>query len=397
MSFSSDEVNFLVYRYLQESGFQHSAWVFGIESHISQSNINGALVPPAALLSIIQKGLQYTEAEISIGEDGTVQRMVESLSLIDAVMPDVVASRQNQQNQQKQQVKTEVQETNGEEVVTSNEGVSTNERGSDRAEMEVDDQQQAANVAAAVNAVEIPASKATKLRGHESEVFICAWNPTTDLLASGSGDSTARIWDMSDNTASPNQLVLRHCIQKGGTEVPSNKDVTSLDWNNEVNAIKWDPQGNLLASCSDDMSLKIWSMKQDTWVHDLQAHSKEIYTIKWSPTGAGTQNPNMNLTLASASFDSTVRLWDVDRGVCIHTLTKHTEPVYSVAFSPDGKFLASGSFDKCVHIWSTQSGQLVHSYKGTGGIFEVCWNSRGDKVGASASDGSVFVLDLRKL
>lgn len=44
--------------------------MFGIESHISQSNINGALVPPAALLSIIQKGLQYTEAEISVGEDG---------------------------------------------------------------------------------------------------------------------------------------------------------------------------------------------------------------------------------------------------------------------------------------------------------------------------------------
>lgn len=166
---------------------------------------------------------------------------------------------------------------------------------------------------------------------------------------------------------------------------------------NEVNAIKWDPQGQLLASCSDDMTLKIWSMKQETCVHDLQAHSKEIYTIKWSPTGPGTQNPNMNLILASASFDSTVRLWDVERGVCIHTLTKHTEPVYSVAFSPDGKFLASGSFDKCVHIWSTQSGQLVHSYKGTGGIFEVCWNSRGSKVGASASDGSVFVLDLRKL
>lgn len=96
-------------------GFQHSAYTFGIESHISQSNINGALVPPAALLSILQKGLQYTEAEISIGEDGTEQRMVESLSLIDAVMPDVVASRQNQQNQQKQQVKTEVQDTNGEE------------------------------------------------------------------------------------------------------------------------------------------------------------------------------------------------------------------------------------------------------------------------------------------
>ncbi|XP_076311673.1 transducin beta like ebi isoform X2 [Tachypleus tridentatus] len=493
MSFSSDEVNFLVYRYLQESGFQHSAYTFGIESHISQSNINGALVPPAALLSIIQKGLQYTEAEISIGEDGS-ERMIESLSLIDAVMPDVVASRQQQAHSVKNPVvKTETNNGNGEENSTSNFSNHTEN-------MEVN------------GGVEIPSRRATILRGHESEVFICAWNPTKDLLASGSGDSTARIWNMSDNIgAGPNQLVLKHCIQKGGTEVPSNKDVTSLDWNsdgtflatgsydgyariwttdgrlastlgqhkgpifalkwnkkgnyilsagvdkttiiwdastgqctqqfafhsapaldvdwqtntsfascstdqcihvcklgmdkptktftghtNEVNAIKWDPQGSLLASCSDDMTLKIWSMKQDTCVHDLQAHNKEIYTIKWSPTGPGTNNPNMNLILASASFDSTVRLWEVERGVCLFTLTKHTEPVYSVAFSPDGKYLASGSFDKCVHIWSTQSGSLIHSYKGTGGIFEVCWNSRGDKVGASASDGSVFVLDLRK-
>ena len=54
---------------------------------------------------------------------------------------------------------------------------------------------------------------------------------------------------------------------------------------NEVNAIKWDPQGKFLASCSDDMTLKVWSMNRDSCVHDLQAHSKEIYTIKWSSTG----------------------------------------------------------------------------------------------------------------
>ena len=53
----------------------------------------------------------------------------------------------------------------------------------------------------------------------------------------------------------------------------------------QVNAIKWDPQGKFLASCSDDMTLKVWCMDKDTCVHDLQAHSKEIYTIKWSSTG----------------------------------------------------------------------------------------------------------------
>ncbi|XP_046650776.1 uncharacterized protein LOC124341868 [Daphnia pulicaria] len=82
---------------------------------------------------------------------------MESLSLIDAVMPDVVASRQQQtQNKQKPQVvKTEPPNSNGDEPMHSN-----------RWEEET--------------GVEIPASKSTVLRGHESEVFICLrLNPTT--------------------------------------------------------------------------------------------------------------------------------------------------------------------------------------------------------------------------
>lgn len=63
-----------------------------------------------------------------------------------------------------------------------------------------------------MNGIEIPPGHATTLRGHESEVFICAWNPTMELLASGSGDSTARIWNMANPG---NHLVLRHCITKG--------------------------------------------------------------------------------------------------------------------------------------------------------------------------------------
>jgi transducin (beta)-like 1 len=66
----------------------------------------------------------------------------------------------------------------------------------------------------------------------------------------------------------------------------------------EVNCVKWDPTGSLLASCSDDSTAKIWNIKQSTFVHDLREHTKEIYTIRWSPTGPGTNNPNKQLTLA---------------------------------------------------------------------------------------------------
>jgi hypothetical protein len=45
-------------------------------------------------------------------------------------------------------------------------------------------------------------------------------------------------------------------------------------------------------------------MDSSTAIHDLQAHKKEIYTIKWSPSGPGTDNPNSNVMLASASFDT---------------------------------------------------------------------------------------------
>ena len=72
MSITSDEVNFLIYRYLVECGFSHSAYLFGNESSIIHNNtIDSSQVLPGALIHLIQKGLQYTELTTHINDDGT--------------------------------------------------------------------------------------------------------------------------------------------------------------------------------------------------------------------------------------------------------------------------------------------------------------------------------------
>ena len=101
--------------------------------------------------------------------------------------------------------------------------------------------------------------------------------------------------------------------------------------------------------------------------------------------------------LLRASFDSTIRLWEVEKGACLHTLKKHADPVYSVSFSPDGKYLASGSFDKWIYVWSTGDGSIVKQYKGSSGIFEVCWNKDGNKLAASLSNNTVSSIHDRQM
>ncbi|CAF4398951.1 unnamed protein product [Rotaria magnacalcarata] len=234
--------------------------------------------------------------------------------------------------------------------------------------------------------------RVTVLCVHESEAFICAWNPTHNLLASGSGDSTARIWNLQD-TREP-EIVLRHIVfkdvtssalecKKGNFILSTGVDRTTIIWDansghckqqfsfHTAPAFDVDCQSDtIFASCFDDMTLNIWNMSTEIPVHNLQAHNEEMYTIKWSPTGPGTMNPNATLFLTRYYL---AKKWDLQRDVCQNILVQHSEPVYSIAFSPDDRLFATDSFDKAIHIWDTARGQIVHDYRGT-------------RVGASASD-----------
>lgn len=229
-------------------------------------------------------------------------------------------------------------------------------------------------------------------------------------LASCSTDQTIRIYNLSqsiinDNDDSfdvnndgndvnekKNQRQRQYDI---GDTVPSFSDNRILQGHqDEVNSIKWNSDGRLLASCSDDRTARIWSCTD--W-DDLQSlvqctvleeHTQEIYTCKW--------NSQNSVILATASFDNTVRIWDAITGKRLNVLTKHTKPVYAISFSPDGKYLASGSLDEHLMIWSVKDGKLIRSFgKGDGGIFEVSWNNRGDQIAACTSAGNICVLQFQ--
>ena len=98
--------------------------------------------------------------------------------------------------------------------------------------------------------------------------------------------------------------------------------------------------------------------------------------------------------LATASFDGSVRLWDVINGSCIQVLNRHRDSVYSVAFSPSGKYLASGSLAGQLYIWDVKTGKHIRNYKGGGDIFEVAWNKEETRVAACFSSNAVCILDF---
>ncbi|KAI3415717.1 hypothetical protein GPALN_005306 [Globodera pallida] len=93
MAFNSDEVNLLVYRYLEESGFRHSAFTFGYECNVLNAGIDGTAVPRGALLSLLQKGVLFSEAEafalLNDGEfEARFEKAIGSLNILECTLCD---------------------------------------------------------------------------------------------------------------------------------------------------------------------------------------------------------------------------------------------------------------------------------------------------------------------
>lgn len=129
-----------------------------------------------------------------------------------------------------------------------------------------------------------------------------------------------------------------------------------------------------------------WNRLGDTARLTLDGHTNWVYSVAFSPDGK---------QLASGSVDATVKVWDLANGRPTLTLKGHTDRVWSVAFSPDGKRLASGSVDALVKIWDVATGQELLTLKGhTGQVRSVVFGPDGKHLATGSLDNTIKFWDL---
>jgi len=164
------------------------------------------------------------------------------------------------------------------------------------------------------------------MTGHRGTVSRVVFHPVFSLLATSSEDATIKVWDYETGDF---ERTL-----KGHTD--------------SVQDIAFDHTGKLLVSCSADMMVKLWDFQTYECIRSMHGHDHNVSSVTFLPSGD---------FILSASRDKTIKMWAVATGYCVKTLTGHRDWVRMVRVIADGSLVASCSNDQTVRVWLLATGE----------------------------------------
>lgn len=201
-------------------------------------------------------------------------------------------------------------------------------------------------------------------------------SPDGTTLASGSKDGEVKVWEQQGD-----KLIEKPKLEK-------------LD--GSVLSVSFSPTNQLLATAGSDATtesksgiINLWKRERNQWklwqsLKGKEGHQSPVQSVTFSPDGQ---------LIASSSEDNTVKLWS-SNGNLIKTLYGHTNIVTQVTFSPDGQFLASVDGNSQVILWS-KNATLLNTFKGhTDAIYDVQFSPDGKTLASVSHDGKVIFWNL---
>jgi WD40 repeat protein len=153
-----------------------------------------------------------------------------------------------------------------------------------------------------------------------------------------------------------------------------------------VRSVTCSPLGEYIASASYDTTIKLWSIKTGRSDATLNGHTSGVTSVVYAPLGD---------RLASASLDRTIRLWNLKTGRCEAILRGHTDSINSVSFSANGMQLASASSDKTIKIWDVRNTECKATLQGVSLFTCISFSPDGLYVASGSTDSSIGLWDVQ--